>query len=177
VASWGPRHRHGTLAVDAHENRLVGGHVALDEGEVLDLVDRAAEGHARELAELRWHARLAHALHQPLVVAAVLDQFGDRREKQIVLAAELPQVRQAHHRAVVVLDLADHPDRLAARETCEVYRRLGVPGTLQDAPVAGAQGEDVTGAGECRMGDLWVGECAKRCCAVGCRDARGSALQ
>ena len=72
------------------------------------------------------------------------DQALDRADAQAVLLAELHQLRQARHCAVVVQDLAEHAGRLQPGHARKIDRRFGVPGAPQHAAILRAQGKDVT---------------------------------
>jgi hypothetical protein len=59
---------------------------------------------------------------------------------------EARQLRRAHHRAVVVDDLAQRAGGTQPGESGEVDGGLGVAGAAQHAAVDGAQRDDVSGA-------------------------------
>ena len=151
--------------------------VAFNECEVLDAVDGALVCNAGEAAPFGWHCCRANALYKSFVMSAVFHKVGNGGEQQVVFGTEFAQVGQTRHGAVVVLNFANDSCRLQAGKASEIDCGFGVAGALEHAAFAGAEREDVAWAGECRVGDLWVGKCAKRCCAIGCRDACGGALQ
>ena len=124
------------------------GDLAAHEREVLGAVEQRLEHVGGEVAVLGRDARLGHAAHELLAVAAVADEVGDRDEHEPVLGRERLELGQALHRAVVVDDLGEHAGREAAGEAGEVDRGLGVPGALQHAALAVAQREDVAGPRE-----------------------------
>ena len=162
------------LGVHAHEHVRLARDLAAHEREVLDAVEQRLEHVRGEVAVLRRDARLRHAPHELLAVAAVADEIGDRDEHEAVLGREALEVGQALHRAVVVDDLGEHAGRVAAREPGEVDRGLGVTGPLQHAALAVAQREDVAGPGEVGRARRGVDQRAHRRAAVGGRDARWS---
>jgi hypothetical protein len=92
---------------------------------------------------------------------------------QAVLGADLQQVRNARHGAVVVHDLADHGGRGQAREGGEVDRRLGLAGALEHAALPGAQGKDMAGAQQVLGAGRRVDGGQDGGGAVGGRDAGG----
>ena len=73
-----------------------------------------------------------------------------------MLLAELHEVGDAGHGAVVVDDLAEHAGRVEAGQAGEVDGGLGVAGPLEHAALAVAQREDVARAGRGRRGG-WPG--------------------
>src|SRR3954470_12672968 len=102
----------------------------------------------------------------------VVDQLLDGEDGQVEVAAELDHGVEAHHRAVVVDELADDADRRQAREPSQVDSRLRVPRPRQHAALAGAQRQDVPGADEVPGRRVAVGEDLDRTQAVSGADAR-----
>ena len=88
---------------------------------------------------------------------------------------ERDEVGQAHHRTVVVDDLADRAGRVAARHARQIDRGLGVAGAGQDAAFPRAQRKDVARPREIAGARVAVaavaGERPDRARAVGGRDA------
>src|SRR5207245_8995160 len=76
---------------------------------------------------------LADAFDQPLSLAAIVDQIGDRTDLEAMQAGEVDEVSQARHRAVVFEDFADHRGRRQACELRQVTTGLGVAGPDQHA--------------------------------------------
>ena len=165
------------FAVHAGEQRFAVAYVAAYEREVLDAVQRRTVGDALEVAPLGWHSGRADSLDESFFVPAPLDQRGNRREQQAVLLAELDQLRQSGHRAVVVLNLADHAGGHAASESREIDGSFGVAGTLQHTALARAQRKHVAGSRERLITHFRVGERANRERAVGSGDSRARALE
>ena len=69
--------------------------LAPHEREVLGPVEQRLEHVRGEVAVLRRDARLRHAAHELLAMAAVADEIGDREEHQTVLRGEALEVGQA----------------------------------------------------------------------------------
>ena len=132
------------LGVDAHENVLLAGDVALDERHVVLAGQRLAEGDRRERAAPQAVGRLTDVIRSTSFVAApVLDQVGDRDHLWLVGGAVLDQVGHAGHRPVVLHDLADDARRDHAGQPGQVDRGLGLAGALEHAAAARAKREDV----------------------------------
>src|SRR5262249_6103894 len=55
-------------------------------------------------------------------------------------------------------DFADHPGRIAARQSGQIHRRLGVAGATQNAAFHGAKREHVAGHDEIGGCHLWINE-------------------
>ena len=131
--------------VDPDEHVAGAFDVALDERDVVLAIDQRAVAERDELTERRRQLRGDDALDQLLVPAPVGDQVRDRDHLQTVLPAVHREVLAAGHRAVLVLDLADHAGRVEPGEARQVDRRLGVSGALQDAARLRLQRAHVTG--------------------------------
>ena len=159
------------LRVDADENILAAGDLALDERDVVLAGEGLAERDRRELAVLRRQPHRAHALDELLRAAAVLDEVGDGDELQAVPLAVADEIGDARHRPVVVHDLADDAARLEAGEPCEVDGRLGLAGALENAAGPGAERLDVPALDEVLRPGRRVDRAEDRVRAVGCRDA------
>ena len=122
------------LGVHAHEHVVRAGDLALDERDVVLVVDeRAVADDGRTSPKPVGSRRRDDALDELVVAAAVGDQVGDRDHLQPVPGAVALEVRHARHRAVVVHDLADHAGGREAGEPREVDRRLGLAGALEHA--------------------------------------------
>jgi hypothetical protein len=134
--------------VHADEDFLLMGNLAEDEGEVALGIDGGAVGDGAEVAELAFEDTFAEALDDALVLHAVADEAGDGDHLEVVGGAEELEFRQARHGAVVVHDFADDAAGLESGKTGEIDGSFGLPGADKDAAFAGAEGEDVTGAGE-----------------------------
>ena len=114
------------LRVHADEHIVLTVDVALDERNVVLVVDQRAVPDGHELAEPGRELGRDDPLDQLLVPAAVGDQIRDRDHLEAVALAVRLEVAHSRHRAVVVHDLADHPGRDQAGEPGEVDRRLGL---------------------------------------------------
>jgi hypothetical protein len=79
----------------------------------------------------------------------------DGNDAQVVFLRELEQLRQAHHRAVLVHDLDDHARGIEARETREIHRSFGLARANEHAPIARAQRKRMAGLEE--VGRLGAG--------------------
>ena len=123
----------------AHEHVLTLAEVAVDERDVLAIVDVVAVADHAPLAEVGRQARLGDAVHQPLVLQAVGDELGDGDEGEVVPIGERLELRPARRGAVVVEDLADDARRVQAGEPGQVHRGLGVADALQHPAVARPQ--------------------------------------
>ncbi len=90
--------------------------------------------------------------------------------------AEVEELGDAGHRAIVVHNFAYYGGGLQAGESREVNGAFGLSCADEDPAIACAEGEDVARAGEvgrfCVVGDCGL----DGVCAVGGTDARGSAL-
>ena len=154
-------HRHHRRRVD----------VAVDEGEVTDVVVGRRVGDDPELADRARRGELADALDKVLALLPPGDEIGDRDAREAVLAGEGLDLRPLHHRAVVVGELADHPDLGQAGERAEIDGGLGVPRAHEHAALAGDEREDVAGPHEVRRAHVGVGERARGVRALLGRDA------
>ena len=160
-------HGHGRVLVDR----------ALDEREVVLVVEPVAVQVKLEIAVVGRQVDDLHALDEFLARAAVGDEVLDGAELQAVLLLEAQQFGHAGHRAVVVDDFRQHARRTQPRQPREIDGGLGVAGAAQHAAVAVAQRENVAGPGEvARAGCRRFGEQADGPGAVGGGDARGDAL-
>ena len=90
-------------------------------------------------------ARFSRAFDDSFAGAAVGDQICDGEKRQPMPLGERREGRAAHHGAVSVDNLTEHPRGSRSREPREIDRSLGVTGTFQDTTVAGPQREDVAG--------------------------------
>ena len=152
--------------------------IAPDQGDVLDVLVDACVADRAELAVPRRDACLGDALDVLFVLAAPLDEVGDRDQCEAVLVGEDPKLVGLRHRALVLLadDLADRTRRLQSCQPGEVDGGLGVAGPAQHAAVFGAQRDDMAGPGEVVGGAGRVGEQPHRGGAVRRRDAGADTL-
>lgn len=88
------------------------------------------------------------AFDEGVLVEAELDEVGDGAEGELVLGAEFLEVGEACHGAVLGHDFDDDAGGLESGEAAEVDGAFGLAGAFEDPPTAGAEGEDVAGAGE-----------------------------
>ena len=111
--------------------------VSINERVVVDLVKGRHIGVPAELADLARHGELGHPGYELLSRLAISDKIGDRNPHQTVAFGEAPDLRAAHHGAVVIGQLAYRRDLLDAGEPAEVDRRLGVTRAHQHAAILG----------------------------------------
>ena len=130
-----------------------------------------------EIAVIRRHLHHLLALDQLLAHAAIRDQALDGADAESVLFAELHQLRQPRHRAVVVQNFAKHAGRLQAGEPRKIDRRLGVTGATQHAALLGAQREDVPGLDEIFRLRVRIGDRRDRLRAIVRADAGRDAIR
>ncbi|ESQ02624.1 GTP cyclohydrolase/3,4-dihydroxy-2-butanone 4-phosphate synthase bi-functional protein [Streptomyces sp. PVA_94-07] len=164
------------LGVEPHQDVLAVAEVAVDEGDVLDAVDRGAVTVGGEVAGGGGQPDGGLAADGRLAAAAVGDQVLDGDDRQAVLAGEGDQFGQAQHGAVLARDLHDGPGGAQSGEPGEVDGGLGVAGPDQDSAGLGAQREDVAGADQVAGGGRRVGEQPQGGGAVGGGDAGGDAV-
>ena len=141
---------HQAVGVHAHQHRLVAGmlDVALDQRNVRVAVDLRLIGDHAKFAVSGRHSASASAAHVALVRHAVADELRHGQHLEIMLAAEVGQLRHPRHGAVVVHDLADHAGRNQSRQAREIDGRFGLSCAHQHAAFAGAQREDMSGTRE-----------------------------
>ena len=105
------------------------------------------------------------------MVAAVLNELCNRRQQQAVLFAELLQCSETHHGSVVMLNLANDANGLAASKARKVNGGFGVSGTLQHATLTRTQWENMTRSCKCFERHIWVCNCPHCGGAVGSTNA------
>ena len=116
--------------------------------EVNLLADQFAVGEQAELSPPGRQVNALDALDQALSLHAIADQVGDRSDADVMLGAELLELRATHHASVVGDHFATDGGGFQTRERAEIDHRLGVPGADEDAALAGTQRQHVTGARE-----------------------------
>ena len=165
----GPEHDR-RLAV---EGPLAQGHELRDRSDQrAEAADRPPVGLAN--AEHRRHERSrGDLLDQRLALESVLDQIGDRDDRQAVLASEQLEVVHPRHLTVVAHDLADDPGRGAPSQAGEIDGALGVTRADQDAAGLGPEREDVAGADDVVGAKLGIGGDPDGLGPIGGGDARG----
>ena len=174
IAPLGGEHVAGqAFGVHPDEDVVGAGHLAPHQGDVLGAVDHRLVGVGGEVAERRRDAGLRHPPHELLPLPAVADEVGDRDHDEAVLPGKAFELRQAGHRAgvVVVDDLAQHGGRVEAGQAGQVDAGLGVAGPLQHAALPVAEREDVAGPVEVVGAGVAVDEGLDRGGPVGGRDA------
>ena len=144
----------------AHEDVLAVADVALDERDVVGVVEHRPVADGAELAVRGRDLRLGDPLDLLLGAAAPGDEVGDGDDGEVVLGGEDLQLVEPGHAVVVLLadDLADDADRPQPGEAAQVDRRLGVAGAAQHAAVERAQRVDVAGPGQVVRRRRRVGE-------------------
>jgi hypothetical protein len=165
------------LAVHAHQHRIVGRDLALDQRHVIDVVDVVLVDDAAEVtAGAGGQHRLGGAAHQLLLAQPIVDEVRDGDDLDAVALAELHEIRHARHASVFVHDLADHARGLEPRQARQIHRALGLPRAPQHPALARAQRKHVAGTHE--IGGLCVVRDggADRRGAVRRGDARGDAF-
>ena len=183
VAAAGAEHVTGeAFRVHAHQHvvpvAVRSGDVATDQRDVLDVVVDAGVADRAELTVPGRDAGLGNALDVLFVLAAPLDEVGDRDQRQVVLVGENPQLVGLRHRAFVLLadDLADRARRLQTGQPGQVDGGLGVAGPAQHTAVLRAQRHDVAGPGEVVRDAGRIGEQPHRRRAVGRRNTRADTV-
>src|SRR5688572_26896977 len=102
--------------MDSNEHRLLCADIALDDGDVGLWLDRGLVAVERKGAEFgRELDRAGCALDELFVLAPMGDEVGDRNDLEAVVPGELKESLKAHHRAVLIQNLASHADGL---ESC-----------------------------------------------------------
>ena len=132
--------------------------IAIDEGHVVDRVERRDEGVAGQRADFGFDGKFADPLDQLVACLTVGDQFGDRDALKLLALGKSGKLGPAHHRAVVVHQFGKHADRRQPCEPAEVDASLGVAGAHQHAAFLRHQRKDVTGPHEIRRTVIAVGE-------------------
>ena len=130
----------------AYEDVVPFADLAHHERNVRHLIDFAFVREADEIPVRRRKSELRDALDELLVPHAVRDEIFDRHEFEIVFFCEFAQVVQAHHRAVVVHDLANDACRFETGKPREIDRGFGLTRAHEHAAVARAQRKGMTGA-------------------------------
>ena len=150
--------------------------VAIDEGHVVDAVERRDIGIALERPDFGGDLEFGDPLHQLVAVLPVGDQFGDRDLHQFVLLREGGDVRPAHHGAVVFHQLGQNAHRRQTGEPAKIDAGFGMARAHQHAAFARHQREHVAGAHEIGGAAVVVGERAHGVAALLRRNAGGEAV-
>jgi len=153
------------------------GDLAVNERHVHFREDAAGVGDGAEIAELGAEAAFRLAVDEALGVEPVADEVCDRDHFQGVALAELFQLRDAGHGAVIVHDFADDAAGAQSSQAGQVDHGLGLSGAHQDAAFARTQRKYVTGAGEILRAGAGIDGDADGAGAVGGRDTGGDAFR
>ena len=141
---------HQAVGVHADQHRNVAVlDVTADQGYVrFTAIDFTRISDQAEFAEAGIDQGFADAIDVALMRHAVANEFRHGKHLHVVLAAELAEVRNAGHAAIVFHDLADNAGRDHAREPCQVNRGLGLSRAHQDSTFSRTKREDVAGTGK-----------------------------
>jgi len=161
--------------VDTDESGRFAFEVAADQRDVLVVVDVAGVGDHAEVAVAGGENSFGDAADVALVLHAVANQVGNGQHLQIVLLTEFMELRHAGHGAVFVHNFADDPAGVEAGDAGKVDAGFGLAGADEDAAIAGAERENVTGAGKILGASLLVDGGEDGNGAVGGADAGGDA--
>src|SRR5205807_9083408 len=103
-----------------------------------------------------FYQRLADPAYVALVGHSVANQLGHGEHFHLVHAAELDEVGNARHRAIVLHDFADDSCRDEAGKAGEVNGSFRLPGAYQNTALAGAQREDVPRPRQIGRARRWI---------------------
>jgi hypothetical protein len=165
------------FAVDADENGLAVGDIALDQREMVLLVHGGAVEEEVERAVIGGQFDALLELDELFAAAAMLDEIEDGAELELVLFLEFEEIGQARHGAVVLDDLAEDAGGIEACKTCEVDRGFGVAAALENAAGFGAKRKNVAGLDKVAGLRFGVGEEADGFRAVLGADAGGDVVR
>ena len=129
-----------------------------------------------EVAKFGLNDAFGAAMDAVLMLQAVADEFGDGNHLQAVKQAELAELRHAGHGAILIHDFADDAGGVESGEAGEVDGGFGLAGADEHAAFAGAEGEDVAGAGEVVRAGFGIDGGEDGVGAVGGGDAGGDAF-
>src|SRR5262249_20170250 len=115
----------------AHQHSFGSCHFSAHQRQVILGVEIAGVSDSAKLSVFGLHAAFGYAPHELLVLEAIADDLGHRDHFQAVADAEVLQLRDARHGAVVVHDFADHTGGGEAGHAGQVHRRLGLAGAHQ----------------------------------------------
>lgn len=131
--------------VHPHQNRLVFGPFALDEGHMFQPVAFLTIDDDIEIAPLGRQGSPRPPFDDRLLPETIGDQIGDRNDFQVVFFGDLQQLRQTGHRPVLVHNLDQRASQLHPRQTREIDHRLGMSGTPQHAFILRPERKDMPG--------------------------------
>ena len=86
-----------TFTMNANKNGTSILNIAHRKSQMLGVINIATKCSTCEVSPIGGNLGLTHAGHQLLVVSAVLDEFGDTRQQQVVFSTKLNELRQARH--------------------------------------------------------------------------------
>jgi len=138
------------LGVHADQHRNVAVlDVTADQGYMrFTAIDFAGVGDQAEFAEASVNQGFADAIDVALMRHAVANEFRHGKHLHVVKAAELGEVRNAGHAAVIFHDFADNAGGDHACEPRQINGSFSLSGAHQDSAFAGTKREDVAGAGK-----------------------------
>lgn len=160
------------FGMDAAQEVLAVADFAFDQSDVMfarQVVDVAVD---LEIAVFRRHLGDGFADDVFVVAAAVVLEIVDGDEFQAVFVGDFPEVRRAHHRAVVCHDFAAQADLFESGQAHEVDRGFRVAVAGQDAAAFGDEGEVVARTAEVFGTGRFFSAFAGRQGAFDSRDAR-----
>ena len=150
---------------------------AMDEGHVIDRIERRHEGVAVERADLGFDGKFADALDQLVARLPVGDQVGDRDALQLVLARRR---RRGRGPRITVpssfISSASTPTGGKLGEPAEIDAGFGMARAHQHAALLGHQRKHMAGPHEIGGAAVAVGERAHGVGALLRRDAGGQAV-
>ena len=78
--------------MDTNKNGISILNIAHRKSQMLGVINVATKGSTCEVSPIGRNLGLTHAGHQLLVVSAVLDEFGDTRQQQVVFSTKLNEL-------------------------------------------------------------------------------------
>ena len=162
--------------MDPHQDVLAVADVAGHQGDMLLAIDRGPEPDRAEVAEHGRQDGLDDTFDLRFGPPHVGDQIRDRNHEKAVVIGEDPALRRAHHRPVIVDQLADGSRGRQPRKARQFHRGLGVAGPAQHAAVHGPQREHMPGPGQLPRLRGTVGEHSDGVGPVMSRDAGRDAV-
>jgi hypothetical protein len=130
-----------------------------------------------EYAPLRGQRDALNTLDELLALEAIADEIRDGGHFQVMFLAEDFELGAAHHRAVVGKDFTTHARRFETSRDAQIDNCFSMPSTNENAAVLGANGNNVTGAGEVFGLGMIVDKDSNGCRAVVCTDASSGAMK
>ncbi len=149
---------HDIGLVKARQNILTVADALVDEGDVIDRVERRTIGIAVQLSDRAVDGEGRNTLDQFLARLPVGDHVSDGDMLEVVLGRELHDLFALHHRAIVVHQFADDADRRQVAQLAEIDRGFGMTRTQQHPAVARDQREDVAGTRKVAGARIGIGQ-------------------